>query len=125
MTSSTLTHATDTVGDAWSTGAGAVSDLAASAAGLATDLATVAVGQFEELPGKVSGLASAARDRISPAPKRSVRPWMLLAAAVVAFVAVAWWLRRRSSDSPAVDVGFDGRENPVRSHREHAATAAD
>ena len=77
MTTSTLTNATEIAADAWSAGAGAVADLASSAAGLATEIAAVAVGQFEDLPDKVSGLASAARRRISPAPKRSVRPWVL------------------------------------------------
>lgn len=113
----------DTMTDAWSTSTSAVHDLAASAAELATDVATAAVEQLEDLPEKVVGLASAARGRMRPSPRRSWRPWMFVAAGVAAFLAVAWWLRRRSTSAPAVDIGPDGRPNPARAHHDTAATA--
>jgi hypothetical protein len=115
------TGVTDTMSDAWSTSTSAVHDLAASAAELATEVAVAAV---EHLPEKVAGLATAARGRVAPPPRRSVRPWMFVAAGVAAFVVVAWFLRRRSTSNPAVDIGPDGRPNPVRGHRDGAAASA-
>jgi ferric-dicitrate binding protein FerR (iron transport regulator) len=105
---------TDTMSDAWAVGTSAVHDLAASAAERATDLASAAAEQLEDLPDLVAGLATTARSRIRPAPRRSWRPWLLLAAGVAATLAVMWWWRRRSTSSPAVDIGPDGRPNPVR-----------
>jgi hypothetical protein len=108
----TLSGVTGTVTDAWSTGSSTVHDLASSAADLATTAAEVAatvavaaVEQLEELPERVVGLASAAKGRIGPTPRRSYKPWVLVAAGITAFVVVAWLLRRRSSTGPSVDYG--------------------
>ena len=118
------TAMTDTMSDAWSTSTSAVQELAATAAELATEVAVAAVEHLEDLPDKVAGLATAARSRIAPAPRRSLRPWMFVAAAVAAFVVVGWLLRRRSASTPAVDIGPDGRPNPVRAHQGDAAASA-
>jgi len=108
----TLSGVTGTVTDAWSTGSSTVHDLASTAADLASSAAEVAatvavaaVEQFEDLPERVVGLASAAKDRIGPTPSRSYKPWVLVVAGLTAFVVVAWWLRRRSSNGPSVDYG--------------------
>ena len=106
---------TDTMSDAWSAGTSAVHELAYSAAERAAEMASAAAEQLEDLPERVAGLATAARGRIRPTPRRSWRPWLVLAVGVAAVLAVAWWWRRRSASSgPAVDIGPDGRPNPVR-----------
>ena len=112
MSTPTLSGVTGTVTDAWSTGSSTAHDLASSAADLVTTAAEVAatvavaaVEQLEDLPERVAGLATAAKDRISPTPRRSYKPWVLVAAGITAFVVVAWWLRRRSATGPTVDYG--------------------
>ncbi len=106
------TTLTETVSDAVSTGAAAVHELAAAAVELAS-----------EFPEKATDLVTVARDRIGGAPpRRTIRPWMIVAAGLVAFVAAGWWFRRRRQD-PAVDIGPDGRRNPVREHTDRAASA--
>jgi len=106
----TLSGVTGTVTDAWSSSSSTVHDLATTAAELATTAAEVAatvavaaVEQLEDIPERVVGLASAAKGRISPAPRRSYKPWVLVVAGITAFVVVAWWLRRRSANGPSVD----------------------
>jgi hypothetical protein len=113
------TSVTDTVSDVWSSSARSVQDLAATAAELATEV----VEQLEDLPDKVVGLASAARSRIGPAPRRSRKPWLFLAAAVAGVLVVAWLWRRRAATTPAVDIGPDGRPNPVREHGDASRSA--
>ena len=109
MTTPTLSGVTGTVTDAWSSGSSTVHDLASTAADLAATAAEVAVtvagAAVEQLPERVVGLASAAKDRIGPTPRRSYKPWVLVAAGITAFVVVAWWLRRRSATGPSVDYG--------------------
>ncbi len=112
------TSLTDTVSDALSSSARSVHDLAATAAELATEV----VEQLE-IPEKVVGLASAARGRIGPAPRRSRKPWLYVAAAVAGVLVVAWWWKRRSATNPAVDIGPDGRPNPVREQGDTARSA--
>jgi hypothetical protein len=113
------TSVTDTVTDVWSTSTRSVHDLAATAAELATEV----VEQLEELPDKVVGLASAARGRISPPPPRPLRPWLYLAAALAAVAVVAWSWRRRSATTPSVDIGPDGRPNPLGAPGDNARSA--
>jgi hypothetical protein len=113
---------TETVSDAWSTGSTALQDLAASAAEFATDVAVAAAEQIPEIPEKVAELATAARGRLGTAPRRTWRPWVLMAAGIAAVLGVMWWLRRRKQQ-PAVDIGPDGRANPMRAHTDRAASA--
>ena len=112
MSTPTLSGVTGTVTDAWSTSTSTVHDLASTAADLASTAADVAatvavaaVEQLEDLPERVAGLASAAKDRLGPTPRRSYKPWVLVAAGITAFVVVAWWLRRRSANGPTVEYG--------------------
>jgi hypothetical protein len=112
VSTSPLAGVTGTVTDAWSSSSSTVHDLASTAADLAATAAEVAatvavaaVEQLEDLPERVAGLANAAKGRIGPAPRRSYKPWVLVAAGITAFVVVAWWLRRRSSNGPTVDYG--------------------
>ena len=105
MSTPTIAGVTDTVSDAWSTSPSAVHDIAATAAEVAATVAVAAVEQLEDLPDRVAGLATAAKGRIRPAPRRSYKPWVLVGAAVATFVVVAWWLRKRSASTPTADYG--------------------
>lgn len=124
MSSSPLAGVTDTVADVWSKNAGAVHDFASSAAGFATDVATAAVGQLEELPERVVGFAAAAKDRVVPPPRRSLKPWMLVVAGIAAFVALAWFLRRRRSAGPGADAWTGGRSDQVRTPADPVTSVA-
>ena len=130
MSTPTLSGVTGTVTDAWSSGSSTVHDLASTAADLATTAAEVAeavagaaVEQLEDLPERVAGLAAAAKDRIGPTPRRSYKPWVLVAAGITAFVVVAWWLRRRSSSGPSVEYGTAAAD-AYRSPSEPSASVA-
>jgi hypothetical protein len=126
----TLSGATGTVTDAWTSGSSTVHDLASTAADLATTAAEVAVTvagaaaeHLEALPERVVGLASAAKGRIGPTPRRSYKPWVLVAAGITAFVVVAWWLRRRSATGPSVEYGTPATDT-YRSPGEPPASVA-
>jgi hypothetical protein len=127
MSTPTLSDVTGTVSgtvsDAWSTGTSAARDLATTAAEVAATVAVAAVDQLEDLPERVVGLASAARDRIGPTPRRSYKPWVLVAAGITAFVVVAWWLRRRSASGPSIGDAA-GRDETFRTPGEAPASVA-
>ena len=106
MSTSTMSTVTERVTDVLSTGAGALQEVA-----------SLAVEQFESLPERVADLTGSKR-------RSSRRPWFLAAAALVALLGVAWWMRGRRAGSPAVDTGIDAGVNPVRSHADRAVAGA-
>ncbi|MBA3606582.1 MAG: hypothetical protein M3487_02550 [Actinomycetota bacterium] len=112
----------DAVGDAWSAGAHRAHDLATTTADRAASLATATAHQVPELPERMSDLVDTAKRRWGPQPKRHVSPWLLAAAAMIAFVAAGWWMRRRRSVD--VDDGPGGSVNPARKHTSRAEAAA-
>ena len=93
---------TDAVGDAWSAGSHFAQDLASTTADRASSLAATTASTVPELPERVAELVGSAKKRFGPQPKRHVSPWLLVIAAVVAFVGVGWYLRRGRDD-----VAFD------------------
>ena len=93
-----LADVTERAGEAWSTGIELVHDLATAALDRAGDLASAAADRLEDLPEKAITLAGAAIPALRPAPKRSKKPFILVAV-VVAVLAGAWWLRRRRTAS--------------------------
>lgn len=74
------------VSDVWSTGLDRAQDLAAAAFDI-----------LEDIPDKAVALAGAVIPALRPSPRRSKRPWLILAAAVASFVVVAWFLKKRSA----------------------------
>ena len=74
-------------------------------------------------PERFVGLASAAKGRIGPTPRRSYKPWVLVAAGITAFVVVAWWLRRRSAAGASVEYGTPATDT-YRSPGEPPASVA-
>jgi hypothetical protein len=103
-----LSDVTERAGDAWSTGVERVHDLAAAAFDLAGDLASAAADRFEDLPEKAITLAGAAIPALRPAPKRSKKPFILVAV-LVAVIAGAWWMRRRRAASLEAPMLADDR----------------
>jgi hypothetical protein len=96
-----LSDVGDKAGDVLSTGFEKVQDLAVAAIDRAGDLASAAADRFEELPDKALTLAGAAIPALRPAPKRSKKPFILLALVLVV-VAGGWWFKRkRAADSMA------------------------
>lgn len=76
------------VTDVWATGRGKVQDLAATA-----------VDVIEDIPEKAIALAGAVIPALRPTPKRSKRPFVLIAAVVTALVLVAWFVKKRNGGS--------------------------
>ena len=106
MSTSTINTVTERVTDVLSSGAGALQDVAA-----------MAVEQIESLPERVGDLTGSHKSS-------SRKPWLLAAAALVAVLDVAWWMRGRRRATPAVDTGIDEGRNPVRSQSDRAVAAA-
>lgn len=93
------------------------SDVLSSGAGALQEVAATAVEQIESLPERVADITGSRQ-------RRSRMPWLLLAAALVAVLGTAWWMRGRRQRTPDVDTGIDDGANPVRSHSDHAIAAA-
>ena len=72
------------VSDVWSTGIDRAQDLAAAAFDV-----------LEDIPDKAVALAGAVIPALRPSTKRSKRPFLFIAAAIGAFVVVAWFLKKR------------------------------
>lgn len=105
-TQNTLTEfgdaVTDGLNDAWAATAAFAQELAASAADAAGDLTNAAGSGLSDGADRLGSLYDAARQRVHPAPRRRVSPWLLVGAALAAFVAAGWWLRRRRASQDAV-----------------------
>ena len=80
----------------WSTGLEKVQDLAAAAIDRAGDLASAAADRFDDLPDKALTLAGAAIPALRPSPKRSKKPFILLALVLVVVAGGLWFRRRRN-----------------------------
>ncbi len=72
------------VSDVWSTGMDRAQDLAAAAFDV-----------LEDIPDKAVALAGAVIPALRPSTKRSKRPFLVVGAAIAAFVVVAWFRKRR------------------------------
>jgi hypothetical protein len=94
-----LSDVSDRATDVWSTGFEKVQDLAAAAIDRAGDLAAAAADRFEDFPDKALTLAGAAIPALRPTPKRSKRPFILLAVVLVVVAGGFWFRRRRSTAS--------------------------
>ena len=94
-----LSDVSDRATDVWSTGLARVTDLAAAAIDRAGDLTSAAADRFEDLPDKALTLAGAAIPALRPAPKRSKKPFILLAVVLVVVAGGIWFRRRRSAAS--------------------------
>jgi hypothetical protein len=112
---------TDRAGDVWSTGFDRAHDLTAAAIDRASDLASAAADKIDDLdlPDKALGLAGAVIPALRPTPKRSKKPFVLLAVVLVVIAGGIWFKRRRASG----DGGSTAYPAPV-SHSEQAVSAA-
>jgi len=111
---------TDRASDAWSVGFDRAHDLAAAAIDRASDLASAAADRIEdlELTDKALGLAGAVIPALRPAPKRSKKPFVLLALVLVVVAGGFWFKRRRAAGN-----GGSAYPAPVP-HSEQAVSAA-
>jgi len=110
----------DRASDAWSTSFDLAHDLAAAAIDRAAGLATAAAERLEdlELPENAIGLAGAVIPALRPAPKRSKKPFVLLAVLLVVVAGGFWFKRRRAA-------GNGGTPYPAPvPHGEQAVSAA-
>jgi hypothetical protein len=116
-----VSNVTDRAGDVWSTGFDRAHDLTAAAIDLASDLASAAVDRFEDLdiPDKAIGLAGAVIPALRPTPKRSKKPFVLIAVVLVVIAGGIWFKRRRASG----DGGSAAYPAPL-SNSEQAVSAA-
>jgi len=67
------------------------------------EVAAAAAERIEKLPDRAVALAGSVIPALRPPPKRSKRPFLLLAVALVAALGVAWFVRGRrqiAMDSP-------------------------
>ncbi len=103
-----VAEVTDRAGDVWAVGLEKVQDLATAAFDRAGDLAAAAADRFDDLPERAIGLAGVAIPALRSTPKRSKKPYLLVALVLAVVVGGVWFRRRRASsgvgstyDSPA------------------------
>jgi hypothetical protein len=79
------------------------------------DFAASAAERIEDLPEKAVALAGTVIPALRPAPKRSKRPFVLLAFALAAAVAAIWFMRsrRQPSDVYSSVTGVDSTRGEV------------
>ena len=91
-----------------------VSDAWSSSLDRAQDLAAAAFEVLEDIPDKAIALAGAVIPALRPTPRRSRRPWLLLAAALASVAVVAWIVKRRRA-STAEPYAVPGSDLPTTS----------
>jgi hypothetical protein len=111
---------TDRATDVLSTGLDKAHDIAAAAIDRASVLASAAAEKIEdlELPEKAIGLAGTVIPALRPEPKRSKKPFVLLAVVLVLVAGGFWFKRRRAAGN-----GGSAYPAPVP-HSEQAVSAA-
>jgi hypothetical protein len=102
----------DRAGDLVSSGVELVQEVATAAFELAGGLAAAAIERIPDLPEKAIDLAGAAIPSLRPKPKRSKKPFVLIAVILVVVAGGVWFKRRRASGTPDIASTYTSSADP-------------
>jgi hypothetical protein len=89
-----------------------VTDALASGIDKVQDLASSAVDVIDDIPDKAAALAGALIPALRPKPRRSAKPFALLAVALASVVLVAWFVRKRRAEVEPYLAASQGAPEP-------------